>query len=260
MRSTGVNRISFGLQSVRPEVLAVLDRTHDPRRALDAVGEAHAAGFDHVSLDLIHGTPGETARDWHDTLTAAVATRVDHISAYALSVEPGTKLAARVRSGELRAPCGDEAADRYLAADELLGAAGFDWYELSNWARTPAARSRHNLGYWRNHHWWGIGPSAHSHVAGRRWWNHTRLGEWSSALAAGRSPEAGHEVLDADARAVESVMLGIRLAEGLELRSIPTVTAVPGLVDDGLLDRRGDRVTLTTRGRLLADHVVRTLT
>jgi len=260
LRSTGVNRISFGLQSVRPHVLAVLDRTHDPQRALDAVDAAHAAGFDHVSLDLIHGTPGETAQDWQDTLTAAVETRADHISAYALSIEPGTKLSARVRSGALRTPSGDEAADRYTVADELLSAAGFEWYELSNWARSPGARSRHNLGYWRNHHWWGVGPSAHSHVAGRRWWNHDQFGTWSAALGAGRSPEAGHEVPDTDARSIESVMLGIRLAEGLALSSVPTRTAVTGLVADGLLEERGDRITLTLHGRLLADHVVRSLT
>jgi len=259
MRDSGVDRISFGLQSVRTHVLAVLDRTHDPQRALDAVHGAHAAGFDHVGLDLIHGTPGETAQDWHDTLTAAIATQVDHISAYALSIEPGTKLSARVRSGALRTPCGDEAADRYSVADELLGADGFEWYELSNWARSPAARSRHNLGYWRNHHWWGIGPSAHSHVAGRRWWNHDQIGTWSTALEAGRSPEAGHEVLDIGARSMEKMMLGIRLAEGLALSSVPTRTAIPGLLADGLLEEHGDRVVLTLRGRLLADHVVRSL-
>lgn len=259
LRELGVTRVSFGLQSVRPRVLQLLDRTHDPERALAAVAEARTVGFDHVSLDLIHGTPGERPEDWLATLRAAVGSGADHVSAYALSIEPGTKLAARVRSGELPVPSDDEAADRYVVADELLKAAGFDWYELSNWARGDAARSRHNLLYWRNQHWWGVGPSAHSHVGGRRWWNHDQLGPWADALAAGDTPEAGHEQPDGAARQLETVMLGIRLAEGLPLEALPDRNAVPALVDDGLVTVAVDRLVLTLRGRLLADHVVRRL-
>lgn len=259
LRELGVTRVSFGLQSVRPRVLQLLDRTHDPERALAAVAEARTVGFDHVSLDLIHGTPGERAEDWLATLRAAVGSGADHVSAYALSIEPGTKLAARVRSGELPVPSDDEAADRYVVADELLQAAGFGWYELSNWARGDAARSRHNLLYWRNQHWWGVGPSAHSHVGGRRWWNHDQLGPWADALAARDTPEAGHEQPDDAARQLETVMLGIRLAEGLPLDVLPDPDAVPALVDDGLTTVVGERLVLTLRGRLLADHVVRRL-
>jgi oxygen-independent coproporphyrinogen-3 oxidase len=259
LRELGVTRISFGLQSVRPRVLQLLDRTHDPERALAAVAEAQAAGFDHVSLDLIHGTPGEREQDWLETLRAAVDSGADHVSAYALSIEPGTKLAARVRSGELTEPSDDEAADRYVTADALLRAAGFEWYELSNWARGDGARSRHNLLYWRNHHWWGVGPSAHSHLAGRRWWNHDQLGPWADALADGASAEAGHELPDDDARRLEAVLLGIRLAEGLPLDALVERGAADGVVDDGLATLVGDRLVLTLQGRLLADRVVRTL-
>jgi oxygen-independent coproporphyrinogen-3 oxidase len=259
LRELGVTRVSFGLQSVRRRVLELLDRTHDPERALAAVAEAQAAGFDHVSLDLIHGTPGERADDWIETVHAAIDSGVDHVSAYALSIEPGTKLAARVRSGELPVPSDDEAADRYVVADELLTSAGFDWYELSNWARDDAARSRHNLLYWRNQHWWGIGPSAHSHVGGRRWWNHDQLGPWAEALAAGETPEAGHEQPDDAARQLETVMLGIRLAEGVPMHDLPDTQGLRRVIDDGLATVVGDRLVLTVQGRLLADHVVRTL-
>lgn len=260
LRELGVTRVSFGLQSVRRNVLELLDRTHDPDIALAAVQQAHAAGFDHVSLDLIHGTPGERAEDWIDTLHAAIDSGVDHVSAYALSIEAGTKLAARVRAGALPTPSGDDAADRYLVAEDLLSAAGFSWYELSNWARDDSARSRHNLLYWRNHHWWGVGPSAHSHVDGRRWWNHDQLDAWSDALAAEDSPVAGHEVADVEARRLETVMLGVRLAEGLPLDAVPDRRAIESVVDDGLGVVANDRLMLTLRGRLLADLVIRRLT
>ncbi len=259
LREAGVTRVSFGLQSIRREVLDLLDRTHDPDRALAAVAEAHDAGFDHVSLDLIHGTPGERAQDWSATVRAAIETGVDHISAYALSIEPGTKLAARVRAGALPVPSGDDAADRYADADALLREAGYEWYELSNWARRPEGRSRHNLLYWRNQHWWGVGPSAHSHVAGRRWWNHDQLGPWAAALAAGHPAEAGSEAPDADERALETVMLGVRLAEGLPLERVPDRRGAAEVVQDGLATVVEDRLVLTLQGRLLADHVVRQL-
>ncbi|MHB1138952.1 MAG: radical SAM family heme chaperone HemW [Microthrixaceae bacterium] len=245
LREEGVTRVSFGMQSVRRRVLALLDRTHDPERSLAAVAEARAAGFDHVSLDLIYGTPGETAEDWRATLDAALSTRVDHVSAYALGIEAGTKLGARVRRGELPRPDDDEAADRYLVADEVLRAAGFDWYEISNWARSPDARCRHNLLYWRNHNWWGIGPGAHSHLSGTRWWNVDPVEQWADALF-GRGPDTtnapgfvgGQEHLDDEQRRLEDLMLGIRLVEGLPL------------------DERSDRrLVLTPRGRLLADTV-----
>jgi coproporphyrinogen III oxidase-like Fe-S oxidoreductase len=164
-----------------------------------------------------------------------------------------------VRSGGLPAPSDDEAAERYVTADELLQAAGFTWYELSNWARDAAARSRHNLLYWRNQHWWGIGPSAHSHIGGRRWWNHDQLGPWADVLAAGDTPEAGHEQLDGTERRLETVMLRIRLAEGIPLHDVPDRQGLRRVIDDDLATVVGDRLVLTLQGRLMADHVVRTL-
>jgi oxygen-independent coproporphyrinogen-3 oxidase len=259
LRDAGANRVSFGLQSVVPRVLALLDRTHDPELALAAVGRARAAGVDHVSLDLMHGTPGERPGDWSATLDAALGTGIDHLSAYALAVEPGTKLAARVRAGELAEPSGDEQADRYLEMDRRCAEAGFDWYELSNWSRTEGARCRHNLLYWRDHHWWGVGPGAHSHVGGLRWWNARGLDRWWGPLAEGASPAEGSERVDDDGRRLERLMLGIRLAEGLPVDAVADGDELRSLREDGLLRTDRDRVVLTRRGRLLADLVVRRL-
>ncbi len=166
LRELGFNRISFGMQSVVPRVLATLDRTHSPGRSQRVVAEAKAAGFANTSLDLIYGTPGESLDDWLASIDAALAASTEHISAYALIVEEGTRLAARIRRGELPAPEDDDLSDKYLMAEERLTAAGHTAYEVSNWSTSPATRCRHNLGYWRGHHWWGIGPGAHSHVGG----------------------------------------------------------------------------------------------
>lgn len=255
----GVTRVSFGMQSTVPHVLELLDRTHDPDSVPRSVEAARAAGVGSVSLDLIHGTPGESAEDWERTVDAALGLRPDHLSAYALGIEPGTKLAARVRSGSLPVPSPDEAAERYELLDSRASAAGLEWYELSNWARTPSDRCRHNLLYWRDDDWWGIGPGAHSHVCDQRWWNHTELDRWSGDAVDQRVPDAGRERLSDEERRTERIMLGIRLAEG-----IPEDWSVPGSVDalvgDGLLRRDGrGRVTLTPEGRLLADLVVRRL-
>lgn len=260
LRAAGATRVSFGMQSTSARVLRVLDRTHDPDLALAAVDRARAAGFEHVSLDLIHGAPGETAADWDATLDAVIATAVDHVSAYALSVEPGTKLAARVRGGALPAPDPDEAADRYLAAEARLTAAGFGWYEISNWARSADGRCRHNELYWRNHDWWGVGPGAHSHIGARRWWNESRPDTWGDLVRRSAVPAAGHEDLDESQRRLETVMLGIRLAEGLPVSSIERPEQLPMLVEQGLVVVEGDRVRLTVDGRLLCDHAVRALT
>ncbi len=271
----GVNRVSFGMQSTSQRVLNLLDRTHDPELALRAVEHAHSAGFEHVSLDLIYGTPGERPHDFVASLDAAVSTGVDHVSAYALGIEPGTKLAARVRNGALLRPSDDEAAQRYTTADELLGQSGFDWYEISNWARGPEARSRHNLLYWTNANWWGIGPGAHSHLSGIRWWNVNHPDLWAGALAGGdadsgatfngdpgRTQVAGFEALDPGQRRLERVMLEIRLASGLEVDELLDVAAIEQLVDDGLVSTSSipGRLVLTLQGRLLADHVIDRLT
>ena len=254
LRAGGVTRVSFGMQSAVAHVLSALDRRHTPGRAAAAVGEAWRAGFDHVSVDLIYGTPGETDEDWRASLDAALDAGPDHVSAYALTVEPGTRMAARVRRGELPAPDEDALAARYAIADERLGAAGLRWYEISNWAR-PGAECRHNLGYWRGADWWGVGPGAHSHVDGERWWNVLRPADYGARLRAGRSPAASREVLDRGTRALEDTMLRVRLAEGVEVGE-----GARALAADGLLDVAAGHATLTLRGRLLADHVVRELT
>lgn len=263
----GINRISFGMQSTSRRTLNLLDRTHDPAMALRAVDDAHSSGFEHVSLDLIYGTPGEGAKDFETSLAATVATGVDHVSAYALGIEPGTKLAARVRNRMLPEPSDDEAARCYTMADEMLGAAGFDWYEISNWALTPEARSRHNLLYWANSNWWGIGPGAHSHLSGVRWWNVNHPDNWSGALVdpgshLELSHVAGFEALDPSQRRLEHVMLGIRLASGLKVDERLDALAIADLVNDGLVSVSASpgRLVLTRQGRLLADHVVDRLT
>jgi oxygen-independent coproporphyrinogen-3 oxidase len=262
LRSAGFTRVSLGMQSAVAHVLAALGRRHTPERPAAAVAEARAAGFEHVSLDLIYGTPGESEADWDASLRAVLAAGPDHVSAYALSVEPGTALAARVRRGALPAPDPDEAADRYLAADDAFAAAGLSWYEISNWAAGEAARCRHNLGYWRGGDWWGIGPGAHSQVGAERWVNARRPAAWAAALARRASPAAAREALSPAVRRFERIMLGVRLAEGLAVAALSPAGAAAAerLVADGLLERPGGRVRLTREGRLKADAVVRALT
>ncbi len=266
LRAQGITRVSFGMQSAVPGVLAVLDRVHQPGRPARCAQWARAAGFEHVSLDLIYGTPGESAADWRCSLDAALAAGPDHISAYALTVETGTRLAARVRRGELPSPDDDVLAERYLTADEVLGAAGYRWYEISNWsAGGDAARCAHNLLYWTDGDWWGIGPGAHSHVGGTRWWNVRHPHRYGSRIAAGVSPGQAREVLSADERQLEQVMLRLRLDSGCPVAILgpagranaPSVVA-EGLAEPGALD--DGRIVLTRRGRLLADAVTRKLT
>jgi len=218
-----------------------------------------------VSVDLIYGAPGESLDDWRDSLVTALGLEPEHVSAYALIVEEGTKLARQIRRGEVPAPDDDLQADMYELADEMLTGAGFSWYEVSNWARDDAHRARHNLAYWRGDDWWGFGPGAHSHVAGLRWWNVKHPAAYAQRLAAGTSPAAARERPDAVARALESVLLRTRIREGMSVADLPDDrrAAVAGLIADGLVDGAaavGGRVVLTLRGRLLADAVVRALT
>jgi oxygen-independent coproporphyrinogen-3 oxidase len=265
LREAGFTRISLGMQSAAEHVLAVLDRRHTPGRAVEAAHEARAAGFEHVNLDLIYGTPGETDADWAASLDAVLASPVDHVSAYALIVEEGTRLARRIRRGELPMPDDDVLADRYEQADATLGKAGLEWYEVSNWATGPAARCRHNELYWANANWWGVGPGAHSHVGGLRWWNVKHPAAYAERLARGESPAQDAELLDADDRALETIMLGLRLRHGLPLTALsPTGRErAAAAVTDGLLEpgpHAAGRAVLTDRGRLLADAVIRDLT
>jgi len=264
LRAAGFTRVSFGMQSAVPAVLATLDRTHTPGRVADAVRWARAAGFDQVSLDLIYGTPGETPTQWQHSLEQALELEPDHISAYSLIVEEGTALARRIRRGELAMPDDDLLADAYLAAEEQLSAAGLGWYEVSNWARSPAAQCRHNLGYWRSDDWWGAGPGAHSHVGGVRWWNVKHPAAYAQRIAAGASPAHAREVLTPTERRVEEVLLRVRLAEGCPLSVLQpaAVAAAARLAADGLIDPAAlaaGTIVLTRRGRLLADAVVRDL-
>jgi putative oxygen-independent coproporphyrinogen III oxidase len=260
IRAAGYTRVSLGMQSVAPRVLATLDRVHSPGRASAAAREAMDEGFDHVSLDLIYGTPGESDDDLLRSVDAAVETGVDHVSAYALVVEEGTALARRVRRGELAAPDDDVLAHRYELVDERLAAAGLTWYEVSNWSR-PGGECRHNLGYWDGGQWWGAGPGAHGYVGTTRWWNVKHPNTYAEMLASARLPVGGFEQLETDDLHTEDVLLKTRLRQGLPLDRLGDAERerAKAVVADGLLVSDGNILVLTPRGRLLADAVVRTL-
>ncbi len=257
----GFTRVSVGMQSAAPHVLATLDRVHTPGRAVAAARQAREAGFQHVSLDLIYGTPGESDADWEASLEAALSAEPDHISAYALTIERGTALAAAVKRGRIPAPDDGDQARRFNLADERLSAAGLPWYEISSWATGPDAQCRHNIGYWRSHDWWGIGPGAHSHVAGERWWNVRRPADYARRLRAGVSPAAGRETLNPQQRALEAVMLGLRTRDGLALSKLTPDGLRAAEIERarGRLVITDERVQLTRRGRLFADAVAREL-
>ena len=275
LASAGFTRISFGMQSAVTNVLATLERTHNPDNVATAVQWAKEAGLA-VSLDLIYGTPGESLADWSTSLDAAIALEPDHISAYALVIEPATKMGAQLRRGEVEPVDLDTQADMYEAAEARLSTAGFHWYEVSNWARRPGQECRHNLAYWRSQDWWGIGPGAHSYLGPRigddgeqvhaeRWWNVKHPRAYSARITAGESPEQEREPLTANDLALESVMLRIRLAEGIPRSNVDADkgVAIAALIGDGILDGRSalaGTLALTLRGRLLADAAVRALT
>jgi len=260
LAAAGFTRVSLGMQSAVPHVLRTLDRTHDPSRVSAAVEAVRDAGMQ-VSLDLIYGTPGESLADWEASIDAALALQPDHLSAYALTIEPGTAMGAAVRRGRLARPSDDDEADKYELLDERLRDAGFDWYEISNWTHGSGLRCRHNMGYWTGADWWGIGPGAHSHVRGIRWWNVKHPAAYADRLSASLSPAHAREVLTAEQRYDEGVMLHVRTREGLDLSSLRPGgrAAVERLVAGGLLDQdEADqgRAVLTRRGRLLTDTVV----
>ena len=291
LADAGFTRVSFGMQSAVPAILATLDRTHMPERVPLVVEWAKDAGLS-TSVDLIYGTPGESLADWETSLRAALSYETDHISAYALVVEEGTKMGAQVARGELPTPDPDDEAAKYELADALLGEAGYAWYEISNFAHATGAdlasgrpstfyahASAHNLAYWRDWDWWGLGPGAHSHVGRMRWWNVKNPGAYAARLRDGRSAAYAGEILDEDTRELERVMLGVRTSEGIELAGLPGTRQadeagalvdvgvasggrVAALIADGLIDGaaalRG-RAILTLRGRLLADYVTREL-
>lgn len=258
LAGAGFNRLSLGMQSARTNVLALLERQHTPGRVAEVVAQARAAGFGSISLDLIYGTPGEAEDDWRASLESVIAMAPEHVSAYSLTIEDGTRLAARVSRGELPGIDPDEQADRYQLAEELLTSAGYANYETSNWAR-PGHECRHNLAYWHNDDWWGAGPGAHSHVGGVRWWNVRHPRTYAARLGQGESPAEAREILEPDERHVERVMLALRLAEGLPLDELSADERqrAAAKVADGVAEFRDDRLVLTATGRLLADHVIR---
>lgn len=280
LADAGFTRISLGMQSAVPSVLATLDRTHDPLNVPKAVEAARSAGLE-VSLDLIYGTPGESVEDWRRSLEAAVVMAPDHISAYSLIVEEGTAMAAQIRRGTLPDIDPDDQAEMYLLADELLGTAGYRWYEVSNFSVSGDTRSEHNLNYWLDADWWGAGPGAHSHLAGMRWWNAKHPAAYAQRLHAGTTPGQGREILDAEAKVLEHLMLRLRIREGLdvaEYNALPELSEIGGeqiseqelgrLVREGLIDQEAarpspahpqGRAVLTLKGRLLADGVTRRL-
>ena len=263
LRAAGINRVSFGMQSAKTHVLAVLDRTHNPARVSEVVHEAIDAGFEHVSLDLIYGVPGETIDDWKESVTAALSLPIDHLSAYALIVEEGTKLGAQVRRGDVVMPPDDETADKYLLVDELATNAGMNWYEVSNWSLT-GGEARHNIAYWHSNDWWGIGAGAHSHVQGVRWWNVKHPTTYISKLSSGESPMLEDEVLTTEQLRFEEILLRIRLSSGLPLAFFTEaeLAILNSYLAQGHLDEmawQSGELKLSISGRLLADQIVRAL-
>lgn len=261
LAEAGFTRVSLGMQSAVPHVLATLDRTHTPGRPAAAVAEARAAGFEHINLDVIYGTPGESMADLDTTLEAALATEVDHVSAYSLIVEPGTAMARKVRRGELPMPDDDDFADRYERIDAALSQVGFSWYEVSNWAK-PGGQCRHNMLYWRDGNWWGAGPGAHSHLDGTRFYNVKHPARYAATISGGELPIKDSEGLTVEDRHTEKIMLGLRLAEGIDANLLgedeldkARRQAEAGMVEFVSVDG-GQRIQLTNRGRLLADAII----
>ncbi len=261
LRGIGINRISFGMQSAAPHVLAVLDRTHNPENVIKATNWAREVGFDQVSVDLIYGAPGESISDWEATIDSALALPINHISAYALIVENGTKLAAQVKRGEVIIPDDDQTADKYLMADEKFSAAGFDWYELSNWAKA-GGDCRHNIAYWEGANWWGLGPGAHSHLDGKRFWNVKHPNAYRERLESNQSVVMDSEILNMEQKESERIMLLIRMPDGIAKNSVtdPAILRLESFLTGGQISKRqweAGRIALTLSGRLMADRIVR---
>ncbi len=257
----GFNRISFGMQSAVPHVLATLDRTHNPENVAKCVEWARAAGFSSVSVDLIYGTPSETLADWRLSVESALALGVDHISAYALIVESGTKLAAQIKLGDLSMPDDDLMADMYLLIDRLCSQAGLEWYELSNWSK-PGHECIHNIKYWESKNWWGLGPGAHSHIDGKRFWNVKHPDAYKAKTLSGESPIQECEILTREQLRDESIMLGIRMRCGInaDILKPEQLKRLTTYREEGFLNLIENRVQLSPTGRLIADRIVREVT
>jgi oxygen-independent coproporphyrinogen-3 oxidase len=263
MRESGATRISMGMQSAVPHVLETLDRTHKPESVMNAVQAAVSAGFENISVDLIYGTPGESIEDWKTSVTAAMELPVNHISAYALIVERGTKLAAQIARGKFSLPDDDETAEKYLIADDAFESAGFSWYELSNWSK-PDGECRHNIAYWDGSHWWGVGPGAHSYVDKKRWWNVKHPSTYQQKIFRSESPELSSEILTGENLADEFVMLQIRRREGIQLTALSDLQKKRAelFLGSGHLEEKSwseNKLVLSKSGRLIADRIVREL-
>ena len=263
MRAAGATRISMGMQSAVPHVLATLDRTHKPENVVRAVELARQSGYEHVSVDLIYGTPGESFADWKASVDAALALPIDHISAYALIVERGTKLAAQIARGELMMPSDDETAEKYLYADESFEKSGFSWYELSNWSK-PGGECRHNIAYWDGSSWWGVGPGAHSYFGSERWWNIKHPKSYQERIRSKESPIQEKETLSVENKADEFILLQIRRREGISHSQLTKtqLAVAESFVTTGDLDRDSwaqKKLVLSKNGRLIADRIVREL-
>ena len=260
IREAGVNRISMGMQSAAPNVLAALDRTHEPENVAKSAALVAEIGFPHLSVDLIYGVPGESMADWERTVEVALSLPIDHLSAYALIVETGTKLAARINRGELIIPPEDETAEKYLHLDAATAASDFQWYELSNWAK-PGGECRHNIGYWNGSNWWGIGPGAHSYLSNKRWWNIKHPTSYQSAISRGEQPVQNFEDLSSVNLRDEYLMLNIRMRSGIEVNRLSKDQIDVGsrYLTTGHIDEaawRDNRLALTASGRLIADRIV----
>ena len=260
-RAIGVNRVSFGMQSAVKHVLATLDRTHNPENLLQVTTWAQEVGFSEISVDLIYGTPGESLADWQTSIDAALTLPITHISAYALIIEEGTKLAAQIKRGEVAPVDDDLTAEKYLVADKAFTAAGFEWYELSNWAKSGSL-SKHNLAYWLGDNWWGAGPGAHSHLNGKRFWNVKHPNLYKERVLANQSPVADSEVLEELQIESERLMLSLRLPSGVDKKSLNELqlAELSSYVESGHLDQANwnqGRATLTLDGRLIADRILR---
>lgn len=260
-RAIGVNRVSFGMQSAVKHVLATLDRTHNPENLLQVTTWAKEVGFHEISVDLIYGTPGESLADWQTSIDTALALPITHISAYALIVEEGTKLAAQIKRGEVAQVDDDLTAEKYLVADKAFTAAGFEWYELSNWAKSGSL-SKHNLAYWLGENWWGAGPGAHSHLNGKRFWNVKHPNLYKERVLANQSPVADSEVLEELQIESERLMLSLRLPSGVDKQRLNELqlAELSSYVESGHLDQANwnqGRATLTLDGRLIADRILR---
>lgn len=255
--NSGINRVSIGMQSSTKEVLKKLDRTHNPDNVSHSVDILKKSGFDNFSLDLIYGTPGESLNDWENSLKDAIALNPPHISAYSLVIEPGTKMGAQLNRGEISQVNDDEAADKYQLADEILNKNNYSWYEISNWAKKDK-ECKHNLNYWLGNNWWGIGPGAHSHVNGVRWWNHKLPKVWRELLEKQNSPALAREVLSEDQIRSEQIMLLSRLRTGLGNHELDE-NRIENLIANQLATLDANKIVLTLKGRLLADEVFRQL-